>query len=265
LITINGYRIGNDCFPNNERIFKAIEFHNFNEYNIEFKYETDMSISILIMCKKYLDDIYHNPKVILTMKYVPYSRMDRNIDGYMFSLKYFCQLINDLKFYKVIVLDTHSNVTTALLDRCKEIDIQQYIDEIFDKEKIDYVFYPDNGACKRYSEILKLPYDTTYFYGNKKRDLQTGKIINYELVNCSNIQNKNILIIDDLCAFGGTFKLAGEKLKEKGVNNIYLYVSHCENSIYKGELIKSGLVSKIYTTDSILSDWSSKLICNVGD
>jgi len=183
----------------------------------------------------------------------------------MFSLKYFCQLINDLKFHKVLVLDTHSNVTTTLLDRCEEIDIQQYIDEIFDKEKIDYVFYPDNGSMERYSEILKLPNDITYFYGNKKRDLQTGKIINYELVDCPDIQNKNILIIDDLCAFGGTFKLAGEKLKEKGANDILLYVSHCENSIYKGELIKSKLLDKIYTTDSILSDWSSNLIYNIGD
>ena len=262
MVNINDYPIGNECYPNNERIYK-IKNYDTDYFVIDFKYETDLDISILIMCKKYLDDVFNNPKVILVMKYVPYSRMDRNIEGYMFSLKYFCQLINDLKFHKVLVLDTHSNVTTTLLDRCEEIDIQQYIDEIFDKEKIDYVFYPDDGAMERYSEILKLPNDITYFYGNKKRNLQTGEIINYEIVDCPNIQNKNILIIDDLCAYGGTFLLSAEKLKEKGADNIYLYVSHCENSVYKGKLIKSGLLSKIYTTDSILGDWSSNLIYNV--
>ena len=265
MVSINGYTIGNECYPNNERIFKTKEFHNTEPFKIEFKYETDLDISILIMCKKYLDDTYNNPKVILVMKYVSYSRMDRKINGYMFSLKYFCQLINDLNFHRIIVLDTHSNVTTALLDRCMEMNIQYYIDKIFIKENVDYVFYPDAGSMKRYSEILKLPDNITYFYGNKKRNLQTGEIINYEIVDCPNIQNKNILIIDDLCAYGGTFQLASEKLKEQGANNIYLYISHCENSVYKGKLIKSGLISKIFTTDSILSDWSSKLIYNIGD
>ena len=260
MVSINGYSIGNECYPNNERIFKTKEFDT-DDFTIEIKYETDIDISILIMCKKYLDDKFNNPKVTLIMKYVPYSRMDRNIKGYMFSLKYFCQLINDLKFHRVIVLDIHSNVATALLDRCEEIDVNQYIYKIFNEVYVDYVFYPDAGSMTRYSKTFKT--SQPYFYGNKKRDLSNGKITSYEIVDCPDIQNKNILIIDDLCAFGGTFKLAAEKLKDKGANNIYLYVSHCENSIYKGELIKSGLILKIFTTDSILSDWSSKLIYNI--
>lgn len=265
MIKINGYIVGNECYPNNERILKIPKFNNPTKFNIELKYTTDIDISILVMCKKYLDDKYNNPEVTLTMKYVPYSRMDRNIEGYMFSLKYFCKLINDLKFDTVVVLDPHSNVTTALLDRCIEINIKQYIDKVFSLVNIDYVFYPDNGASKRYSEILKLPNDITYFYGNKKRNLQTGEIISYELVDSPNLQNKNVLIIDDLCAKGFTFYNAAQKLKEKGVNNVYLYISHCEDSIYNGRLIESGLISKIFTTDSILSDWENKLIYNIGE
>lgn len=262
MISINGIVIGSKCFPNNERILNTPRGASSKEFDIEFKYTTDIDISVLIMCKKYLDDKFNNPKVTLVMKYVPYSRMDRNIDGFMFSLKYFCKLINDLNFNKVVVLDVHSNVTTALLDRCVELDIKQYIDKVFDEVDIDYVFYPDAGAMKRYSEILitKRP----YFYGNKKRNLQTGEIINYELVDCPDIQDKNILIIDDLCAKGFTFYNASQKLKEKGADNVYLYASHCENSIYNGLLLNSGLVKTIFTTDSILTDWSSKLICNIG-
>lgn len=264
MISINGHTIGEKCYPNNERILEIpimVTAFRTEEFIIEMKYTTDIDISVLSMAKRYLDDQFNNPEVTLIMKYVPYSRMDRNIKGYMFSLKYFCKMINDLNFYKVMVLDVHSNVTTALLDRCVEIDVDQYIDKVFDEAKVDYVFYPDAGAMKRYYESLKTRRKS--FYGNKKRDLHTGKIINYELVECPDIQGKDILIIDDLCAYGGTFQLASEKLKEKGANNIYLYVSHCENSIYNGKLINSGLVSKIFTTDSILSDWSSNLICNV--
>lgn len=265
MVNINDYIVGNECFPNNERILRTKDFNTKDYFTIEFKYELDIDISVLIMCKKYLDDNFKNPKVILIMKYIPYSRMDRRIEGYMFSLKYFCQLINDLNFESVMVLDPHSNVSTALLNRCTEISIQPYIETIFYKGDIDYVFYPDNGAMKRYSEILKLPNSITYFYGNKKRNLQTGEIISYELVDCPDIQNKNILIIDDLCAKGFTFYNAAKRLKENGADKVFLYVSHCENSIYQGQLLSSGLIEKIYTTDSILGDWTDNLLYNIGE
>jgi len=265
MITINGYPIGTKCYPNNERIFETSDIlnlaFNIKKFTIEMKYTTDIDISMLSMVKRYIDDTIENPEVTLIMKYVPYSRMDRNIDGYMFSLKYFCKMINDLNFHKVMVLDAHSNVTIALLDRCVEIDVDQYINKVFNKVNIDYVFYPDNGSMIRYSKTLKTV--KPYFYGNKKRDLSNGKIINYELIDCPDIQGKNILIIDDLCAYGGTFQLAAQKLKDKGAKDIRLYVSHCENSIYKGELIKSDLISRVYTTDSILTDWSHSLLYNI--
>jgi ribose-phosphate pyrophosphokinase len=263
MVKVNGQIIGSDCFPNNERILKISEMES-SHFEIEFKYSTDIDISILIMLKKYLDDRYNNSTTTLVMNYIPYSRMDRQIDGFMFSLKYFCQLINDLKFTKVIVLDPHSNVSTALLDRCSEISIQNYVDYVRTTNKVDYIFYPDNGACKRYSEILKFPNNITYFYGNKKRNLQTGEIIDYQLVDCPNLSDKNVLIIDDLCAKGFTFYNAAQKLKENGANKIFLYVSHCENSIYNGKLLKSGLIEKIFTTDSILTDWSSDIIIRIG-
>lgn len=123
MIKINGNIIGNECYPNNERILKIPKF-NTNIFEIEFKYTTDIDISILGMCKRYLDDSYESPLITLVMKYVPYSRMDRKIEGYMFSLKYFCKLINDLNFDTVVVLDPHSNVTTALLDRSEDVTEQ---------------------------------------------------------------------------------------------------------------------------------------------
>ena len=90
MISINGYPVGNKCYPNNERILDIpdIDF-SADEFTIDFKFTTDIDISILIMTKRYLDDMFSNPKVTLKMKYVPYSRMDRYIKGYMFSLKYY--------------------------------------------------------------------------------------------------------------------------------------------------------------------------------
>lgn len=262
-VKINNIEFGNDTFPNNERIFNSIPWQACARgfVSIDFKYENDFDIWKLVMAKKYLDDKFGDMVIVLNMLYVPYSRMDREIEGYVFSLKYFCELINDLKFSQIKIFDAHSGVTEALLKRAIKIDVQNYINIVFDIEKPDFVFYPDVGAMKRYSEILKFPEEVKVFYGNKKRDLSTGKIQKFELIDCpEDIIDKKVLIVDDLCCKGGTFMASAKLLKEAGASNVSLYVSHCEDSIYDGEIIKSDLIDKVYTTDSLLTDNKSKKI-----
>ncbi|MCM1988354.1 hypothetical protein [Oceanirhabdus seepicola] len=263
MVEINGVAVGTEVYPNKETIFKnsiCSSGLTGDEININFRYESDGDITALIMTKKYLDDVHSNTKVNLTMKYIPYSRMDRYIDGYMFSCKYFCEIINDLKFNRVFVLDPHSSVSVAVLQRVSEISIQPYLDKIIHENNIDYVFYPDNGACKKYPEKIKLPEHITYFYGNKKRNLQTGYIEKYELVNAPDLKDKNVLIIDDLCSKGMTFFLSGSEIKSKGAQNVYLYVSHLEDSVKEGKLLNSNIIDEIYTSDSIFNDYSQEKI-----
>ena len=40
-------------------------------------------------------------------------------------------------------------------------------------------------------------------------------------------------------------------LKDAGAAKVYLYVTHCEMTIFNGDLVNSGLVEKIFTTNSI--------------
>jgi ribose-phosphate pyrophosphokinase len=223
MVEVNGFPIGNDCYPNNERIFKefpkeSIQHSNF--ISVDFKYESDLDISKLIFLKKYLDDEYPNYIIFLNMFYVPYSRMDRKIEGYMFSLKYFCYMINSLHFDKVFVLDVHSSVTTDLLNNAFEIGIQYEIKDVLENNKIDYVLYPDKGAFNRYSKTLNL--SIPCFYANKKRNLNTGEIISFELVDCPDIKDKNILIIEDVITTGSSINRCAELLIKNGAKKVII-------------------------------------------
>jgi len=265
MIKVNESIVSAGKYPNGETIFRRAFTRYHSQYHsdyivIDLQYENDKDIFELMMIKKHLDSVT-SKKIILNMFYVPYSRMDREIEGYMFSLKHFCQIINDMNFHMIRVLDVHSNVTSALLNKCKEIDINNIVNETIKKTNADYVFYPDQGACKRYSEILN--HNKPVFYGNKARDLQTGEITHYELINAPKLKGKNVLIIDDLCSKGFTFYNAGLNLQEAGANNINLYVSHCENSIHKGKIFESGLFEGVYTTNSILTNWDNPLLNKV--
>jgi ribose-phosphate pyrophosphokinase len=95
---------------------------------VEWIYENDAELFALICVKKHLDRHFTNPHVVLIMPYIPHARMDRvKSDEDVFTLKYFCEVINSLKFDIVWVRDAHSNVSLALLDNVIDEGVVHYV------------------------------------------------------------------------------------------------------------------------------------------
>lgn len=238
-------------FPDGTLALRVSEVKKATARNIVWHYESDEEMSALYYITKHLKNAGYT--VVLFMPYIPNARMDRVKNGdEIFTLKYFAEFINDLGFESVYVRDPHSNVSTALINNLK-IDtgfsyILSTIGNINDKDLVMY--YPDEGAMKRYSEMIT---DRPYAFGIKRRDWRSGDIIGITLMNEEVIKGKNVLIVDDICSKGGTFYHSAKALKTAGANDIYLFITHCENTIFKGELINSDLIKHIYTTRSIFS------------
>jgi ribose-phosphate pyrophosphokinase len=274
MIQLNEHIIGNDRFPDGTLLMK-LPFSPKPSNEIHWHYENDAELFKLICLVKAMREMYKNVRIDLFMPYLPNARQDRvkNPED-VFTLKYFCEVINSLEFDTVFVTDVHSNVGLALLDRVREIKPWEYIHKALtkitfmetgdvmheDREecyKNLLLFYPDEGAMKRYSGEMGMP----YIFGVKDRDWKTGQIKRLNLAgDVSMIEGKNILIIDDICSKGGTFYYAAKELKEAGAANIYLYVTHCENTIYEGELLKEdSLIKHIFTTNSLLTAPNEKM------
>ena len=99
-----------------------------------------------------------------------------------------------------------------------------------------------------------------YAFGIKQRDWETGQILGLDVAgSVDKIKDSRILIVDDICSRGGTFYHSAKKLKELGAKEIYLYITHCENTILEGELLTSGLIEKVYTTNSIFTKEHEKI------
>jgi ribose-phosphate pyrophosphokinase len=158
-------------------------------------------------------------------------------------------------FLRVKIIEPHSSMCVALTENSEEILFGYYIflksliDINFDPEK-DYICFPDEGAQKRYSDIFS---DYKQCVGYKKRNFKTGRIEKLDILGVDvGDTNFNAVIVDDLCSYGGTFMLSAGKLKDVGANNISLIVTHCEESILKGDIPKSEIIKDVYTTDSII-------------
>lgn len=249
MICINGHIIEQKKFPDRSLLMKIGDFDiDKNDILIHWLYENDAELFSLICIKDYFDATYINPQISLWMPYIPHARMDRVKDRHdVFTLKSFCKTINSLNFKNVIVRDAHSNVSLALLENVVQERIDGYIESAFEQSAATVAFFPDEGAMKRYSDLIKRP----YAFGIKNRDWETGEIKGLTLINEDVVKGKDVLIIDDICSKGGTFYHSAKALKAAGANKIYLYVSHLEETIFHGDLFTAELVEKIYTTNSI--------------
>ncbi|MDF2820126.1 MAG: ribose-phosphate pyrophosphokinae [Clostridiales bacterium] len=221
--------------------------------DLQWKWENNEEVLIVYFLTHHLRNVCKVETINLIMPYIPNARMDRVKDvDEVFTLKYFTELINGLQFDSVHVLDAHSSVSLALLNQVVSDDffpmIERLANQLLVKEE-DIVFFPDEGACKRYSESIQ----KESAFGIKKRDWRTGEIKGLDIVGGTLKKGFNVLIIDDICSYGGTFYHSAKKLKELGADKIWLYVTHCENSVLEGDLINSGLIEMIYTTDSIFT------------
>lgn len=260
MIQLNEHIISNDRFPDGTLLMK-LPFSTKPSHKILWHYENDAELFKLICLVKAMREMYKGVRIDLFMPYLPNARQDRvkNPED-VFTLKYFCEIINSLEFNTVFVTDVHSNVGLALLDRVREIKPWDYIGKAIHEIPVDrdlVAFYPDEGAMKRYSGGICLP----FAFGVKRRNWETGAIEGLDLMgNTEAINGRDVIIIDDICSRGGTFYHSAKRLKEAGAANIYLYVTHCENTIYEGELLKEdSLIKHIFTTNSLLTVPNEKI------
>lgn len=290
MIYINGEKFEVKHFPDNTQMLLNIDVNTVLKCQVRgdtmfmvfnWVYESDEELITLMYLVKHFREIMPTVQARhmayrLIMQYIPNARMDRTkANTEVFTLKYFCEFINSLNFDEVIVLDPHSNVSTAMLNNLIVEDVSPYIKYAIDDiegmgidggEKYggtSIIYFPDEGAFKRYSD-LEVFGNREKIYGKKVRDWATGKILGLEAFSEDGtklsegyLRDKVVLMIDDIISYGGTLAYSADLLKSYGALAIYAYASHVENSVLdeeRGTFIKrleNGTVDELFTTPSL--------------
>ena len=295
MITINGKQIEKHHFPDGTQRLTDIPFCEYFDKNghiddlevwefdthydnsdydrmlITWKYESDEELFTLYCIVRHIKENFkgHFSRLDLQLEYIPNARMDRvKSRSEVFTLKYFCEIINRMGFDNVYVLDPHSDVSVALINNVRILPFTNIFDDfivdVFSQKEKDksfkdnVVFYaPDAGACKRYSSLL-CDYNIPFVHGEKKRDWKTGKIEGLDIVtNGVDLNGKIAVMFDDIISYGGTLYYSAKELKKAGVSKIYAFVTHTENSVFSKngtfkKCLDDGTVECLCTTDSLI-------------
>ena len=184
--------------------------------------------------------------------YFPAARQDRvMIAGEPLSVKVYTAILNSLNLNRITVYDPHSEVTPALLNRCKAISNHGFIKSVIQEINEDVVLIsPDGGALKKIYKLSSALGGIDVVECSKSRDVKTGKLSGFQ-VYANDLKGKSCLIVDDICDGGGTFIGLAKELKNKKAGRLYLAVSH--GIFSKGFDTLNSYFDKIFTTDAFRS------------
>lgn len=240
MIKINNFPVNTTLFSDNtSQVWKLPEeLLQKDLVEIDWDYQTEGEVMQLAQLKDLLDS--YGVEAGLSISYLPYARQDKGVGNQStFALRTFSKILNAMHFKRVNLIDPHSDLAYELINNSYGTYPVKQVQDLIGNALI---CYPDKGAQHKYADM----YGVEYLYGLKIRDQSTGNITDYQLIG--NPEDRNILIVDDICDGGATFCILTKALKEKGAKEVNLFVTH--GIFSKGlKVLKDAGINKIYTKD----------------
>jgi ribose-phosphate pyrophosphokinase len=258
-VKLNNKEIGRDTYPNGERMFDDIALNirqNGDTANVFVQYQHSDDFETFSLLASYINTLPDVNSKTLDMWYIPYLRMDRQVGSKDPMIKGITHLLATLcKDWRIRTLDPHPSINTGWTDGLENIEyipIQPFIDFITKREQVDMVCFPDKGALEKYSELLNISLPVVS--ARKERDTNTGQIIKIALDERAQVNGGTVLIIDDICSYGGTANAVAQQLITRGAERVVAWFSHTETSIKKGRIFLDHHMDHVYTSNSIRDD-----------
>ena len=165
----------------------------------------------------------------LLIPYFPSSRQDRVTNvGHSFDAQVVAGVLSSGDFDEIVTWDAHSDVLGALFAPGHFVNVPQHelLAHLVDDIHNPVLISPDAGAEKKthkLSEWLDIP----MLQASKVRDTETGALSGAEIPYDSRYDQRNMVIVDDICDGGRTFINLADVIREQyNVESLHLVVTH---------------------------------------
>jgi ribose-phosphate pyrophosphokinase len=240
-------------YPDGTHYVKVNEFSD----KLTFEINSYQDLWILRQIKDVCD--YNRQEVNLHIPCLLDAQADRRFNPDESSgLKLVCDFINSMKFKSVSVFHPHNpEVVEALLDNVKIIDNYDFIMEVIRYYNLHttstldelILMSTDAGGFKPLMKIAdKIGWQGEVYGASKSRKYVDGKSVLIQEIDRQDFNGKDILIIDDICVYGGTFVGLAKMLRARNCGKLYLAVSHVTVENPNKELFV--LFDEVFSTDS---------------
>lgn len=232
-----------------------------DEVCIFSRFNSFKDLELIICATKVLRRSWRNLSIKLYIPYLLGARSDRQFQegGTSYLVDVVAPILNSLNFKEIEVLDIHSDVAAACIPSLRStmnkglvrstIDILYGRDNRISEDPNFVLISPDSGATKKMYTLAKLlEFKGSIVTCSKNRGTD-GKLSHTAVPIYQEHNNKDCIIIDDICDGGATFVNIAKEIKKGAFKGkLYLIVTHGIFSKGYAELLN--YFDAIYCTNS---------------
>lgn len=196
-------------------------------------------------------------RITAVIPYFGYSRQDRKDQPRVsITAKLVANLLTTAGADRIMTMDLHAAQIQGFFDIPFD---HLYASKMFtglfaDLSENLVVVSPDVGGIKMARSYAKRLHSGLVVIDKRRPKQNLAEIVHI----IGSVENKDVLLVDDLIDTAGTFVGAVEALKAKGANKIYGAITHPLLSGPAIERIKNSQLTKLYVSDSILINEKNK-------
>lgn len=212
-------------------------------------------------------------KPLITIPNLIDAQADKRFeDNQSSGLKLVCKFLNDMNADFRIFHPHNPEVVEASMSNVKIIDNSEFIGDVLTKlflkdgnEEL-ILMSSDAGGFKPLSKLCdKLDWKGEMYSASKARswdEVDGTKFV--QQIDREDFQGKDILIVDDISVYGGTFKGLSKLLKQRNCGKLFLAVSHMTVENLGTDPV-TNYFDKVFTTNSKYDYYASLENGNIGN
>lgn len=206
-----------------------------------------------------LVDAYNDTGIVprITIPWLLDGQADRRFANNQSSgCKLICNFLNKMNAVFEIYHPHNPELVEGLINNATIIDNSKFLNHVINHIGEDVILMStDAGSYKPLMKIAdKIGWKGEVVSASKSRKVdEDGKTVLTQILPDIDFTDKTVLIVDDICVYGGTFIGLAELLRKKNCRKIYLAVSHLTTTKQKEELWN--LFDGVFTTNSLNLDY----------
>lgn len=191
--------------------------------------------------------------VNLVLPWMGYSLQDKVfLEGEPIAAKVVANLVSQAHIKRVFLMDLHNTSAPGFFSIPSHHLSAQFLFEKYVRDNFDMtravVASPDFGGIKRarqFADALGLGLVNI----DKNRDLTTGEVTVQKLHG--DVENKDVLLLDDVILSGSTAIEASEEIKKEGASSVHFLSSHNVFVPGSNEKLTNSSLDSVVITNSI--------------
>ncbi len=202
--------------------------------------------------------------ITAVIPYFGYARQDRKVvPRTSISAKLVSNLITKAGADRIVTVDLHAGQIQGFFDIpvdnlfATPIFARHIKKKIKSKEIICVA--PDVGGTERARALGKLLNVGLAIVDKRRPKPGQSQVMNV----IGNVKNKTCIIVDDIIDSGGTIINAARALKQKGAEDVYVYITHGVLSGDAVKKIKNSVIKNLVITDTIDNVEKTKNVKNI--